>query len=222
MNNTTLICWDLETGSTDPLTTEPLQVAGQAYNPKTLEPISKENGGQFQSYLKPLDFSKLEPEALKINRITVEMLEKAPDQKIVWNSFINWINTFNTSKNKWGCPIAMGKNIRGFDMVIAKRMNQLHCSKKDKTLFFNTWMQVDLEDFLWSWTEGGGIDIPNLKMDTIRDYFGLSKESGHCAITDVSQTGELIIKFLKLYRTLSKRVSVDGTPLIKFKDSCKK
>ena len=221
MNNTTLICWDLETSGLDLDICEPLQVAGQAYNPKTLEPISKENGGQFQSYLKPLHFDKLEPEALKVNRITVEMLEKAPDQKVVWNSFVSWINTFNTSKNKWGCPIAMGKNIRGFDMVIAKRMNKLHCPKKDKTLFLNTWQQIDLEDLIFHWSENGGMDIANMKMDTLRDYFGLSKDNSHDAVQDVLDTGNLIIKFLKLYRTLSKRTSVDGTPLIKFKDSCK-
>ena len=71
----------------------------------------------------------------------------------------------------------------------------------------------DLDEIMLLWFENSD-DMPNMKMDTIRDHFGMSKANAHDALVDVEQTGDLIIHFLKLHRSIY--------PKVKFKDSFKK
>ena len=56
--------------------------------------------------------------------------------------------------------------------------------------------------------------VPNYKMDTLRDFFGLSKANAHDALTDVIQTSDIILHFLKLHRSIF--------PKIKFTDAFRK
>jgi DNA polymerase III epsilon subunit-like protein len=198
---------------------EAIQVAGKAYNARTLEPYPVEAGGEFCSLMKPIYPDRLDPGALKVNKKTVEELMAAPDQRLVWNEFVAWVNKWNKRKNKWGAPLAAGKNIRSFDMKFVDVLNRLHCKNKEKTLLFSERRQVELEDLVFLWFENSA-DLPNEKMDTLRDYFGLSQEGGHDALVDVRQTGELITKFIKLHRNLRGRKAADGNPLIKFRNAC--
>jgi DNA polymerase III epsilon subunit-like protein len=112
MNDLDLVCFDFETGGLDPNHHEAIQVAGKAYNARTLEPYPVEMGGEFCSLMKPLYPDRLDPGALKVNKKTPEELMAAPDQKLVWNEFVAWVNKWNKRKNKWGAPLAAGKNIR--------------------------------------------------------------------------------------------------------------
>lgn len=217
MNNLYYIVFDFETGGLKSDYHEAIEIAGKAYHPRTLEPIPKEMGGEFVSLMKPMYPDRLDAKALEVNGRTVEELMKAPDQKVIWNEFINWVGTFNKEGTKWGAPIACGKNIRKFDLLFADELNKKHSPKKDKTVLFNERTQLDLEDFLFHWFENS-TDLVNaktkkldLKMDTIRPYFGLSMDGAHQAMTDVVQTGELIMRYLKLYRDLFKRVPMRGS-----------
>ncbi len=217
LNNQDIIVFDFETGGLSWETDEAIQIAGKAYNCRTLEPYSIEQGGEFCSLMKPLRPEGLKADALKVNKKTVEELMKAPDQKVIWNQFVAWVNKFNKENNGYGAPIAAGKNIRSFDLMFAAKLNQLHCPKKDKTLLFSNRLQLDLEDFLFHWFENEKEPV-NYKMDTVRPYFGLSSEFGHDAMEDARQTGTLIMKFLKIYRELQKRKGKDGGRLIKFQN----
>lgn len=196
---------------------EAIEIAGKAYNGRTLEPYPVEQGGEFCSLMKPLHFDRLQPEALKVNGKTVEELEKAPEQALVWRQFIDWVARFNPKKSNWTAPISSGKNIRAFDCKFADALNKLHGPKKEKTVLFNPRLFLDLEDIIFLWFENESEPV-NQKMDTLRDFFGLSHTGAHSALTDVRQTGDLVIKFLQLHRSLQKRQGANGK-LIKFKDS---
>jgi DNA polymerase III epsilon subunit-like protein len=210
------VVFDFETGGLDPNHNEAIQVAGKAYNARTLEPYPAEQGGEFCSLMKPLYPDRLEDGALKVNKKTREELMVAPDQGVVWNQFVDWVGRWNPKKTKWTAPIACGKNIRGFDLKFVTVLNNLHCKKKDKTVLFNERKQVDLEDFTFFWFENSA-DLENEKMDTLRKYFSMSMDGAHDALVDVRQTGALIMKFLKLHRQLQSRKDKDGNKLIKFK-----
>ncbi len=101
-------------------------------------------------------------------------------------------------------------------------LNKLHCPKKEKTVLFHERKQVDLEDQIFQWFEGENLfckdcpEFPNEKMDTLLDYFGISRDGAHDALVDVRNTGKLITKFLKLHRTLQKAQGKNGGKLIKF------
>lgn len=223
MNNLDFIVFDLETGGLDPDHNEAISIAGKAYNCRTLEPYPADQGGEFDSLMCPLYPDRLQDEALKVNGITREQLfgnkdkgiPPAPDQKLVFQQFIAWVNRYNPKKSPFGAPIACGKNIRDFDMRFIVNLLKLHGAKKEKTLLFHKRTLVDLEDQMFAWFENEK-EPANMKMDTLRDFFGLSKEGSHSAIVDTRQTGALIMKFLKLQRELQRRLAKDGTKFIKF------
>ena len=46
-------------------------------------------------------------------------------------------------------------------------------------------------------------------MDYLRDYFGMDKENAHDALQDVKDTANLLIKFMRLQRSLLKKVKFE-------------
>jgi DNA polymerase III epsilon subunit-like protein len=54
-------------------------------------------------------------------------------------------------------------------------------------------------------------DLKSYSMDNLRDYLGISKEGAHDALKDVKDCAEVLIRFMKLHRSLGSKV--------KFKDS---
>lgn len=205
INNSDIIVFDFETGGLDPTHHEAVSLAGKAYNARTLEPYPIEQGGEFYSLMKPLYPDRLQDEALKVNNLTKDELDKAPDQKIVWNQFITWVKKYNPKGTQYTAPIGAGKNIRSFDMKFVEVLNLLHSKSKEKTVLFSNYRYIDLQDFLFYWFENSN-DFKNEKMDTLREYFNLKGQQAHSAIGDVRDTGELIMRFLKLHRTLKNSV----------------
>lgn len=227
LNNLDFIVFDLETSGLDPTRHDAIEVAAKAYDCRTLEPYPADRGGEFQSLMRPLRPENIDDAALRVNNITREMLlgdpaaglEPAPDQGVVWRQFVDWVAGFNRKKTPFGAPIACGKNIRNFDMLFVRELNARHAKKKEKTVLFSKRLQVDLDDLVLLWFEND--DLPDMRMDTLRPYFGLSSEGAHRAMVDVRQTGALIMKFLKLKRELRARRAKDGGPLIQF-EGCMK
>jgi DNA polymerase III epsilon subunit-like protein len=221
MNKADIIVFDFETGGLDPNFHEAIQIAGKAYNCRTLEPYPAEEGGEFCSLMKPLYFDRLNDKALAVNGKTREMLKAAPDQKVVWNHFVEWVMRFNKNRNTFTAPLAAGKNIRNFDLKFVEVLNRLHCPKKEKTILFNPRIHVELEDIIFMWFENEK-NPEKWNMDALRDYFGMSKNNAHDALQDCRDTGEVIVRFLKLHRKLQSMKAKDGSPMIKFKGSLAK
>ncbi len=225
MNTLDYICFDFETGGLDPARHEVIQVAGKAYNARTLEPYPAEEGGEFCSLMRPLHPERLEDEALKVNGKTRDMLlgnaelgiEPAPEPRVVWGQFVAWVRNFNRKGTAWTAPIACGKNIRNFDLRFVEVLNEQYARGK-KTVLFNARTVVDLEDLLFAWFEDEA-DLADHKMDTVRRYFGMSSEGAHDALVDCRQTGALIMRFLRLHRELRRRRTREGNPFILFAGS---
>ncbi len=218
-----IIVWDYETSGLSPDTSEVIQVAGKAYDGVTLEPIPVSRGGEFVSMMRPIHPEQLDSpgaaKALECNRKTKAEILAAPDQGVVHNQFLKWVAGFKNTKAPFGGkPIAAGKNIRNFDFAFLRELNRLHTPKKEKTPVFSDRYVLDLEDFLFHWFCHDDT-LPNIKMDTIREYFGMDATNGHDALCDCQQTGDLIMKFLRLYRNLTKKTKQDGSPFIPFKNS---
>ena len=98
--------------------------------------------------------------------------------------------------------MSAGMNIREFDNVILERLNKKY---NIKTMFWKR-DKVDILDFCFSWFENLDDAPKNYKMDTLRDYFGMSKENAHDALQDVRDSAAIIKKFIELHRSVSDRV----------------
>lgn len=204
MNNSTILVFDFETGSVNPETCEVIQVAAMALHPRSLAEL-----GQYTSLIKPRDFSKLEKEALEINKKSIEELEKAPDLSIVWKSFTSFIKKYNPKPgNTFFAPIAAGKNIRHFDMIIINRLAREFgdCDKYGRQNLFNKRSVFDLDDFVFYWFDNSN-ELRDHKMDTLREYFGMSTENAHDALVDVKQTATLLKNFIQLHRKVAAKVN---------------
>lgn len=215
-----LLVFDFETGGLQiahptqcETASEVIQIGAVAYSGKTLEPYP---GGEFVSLMKPKRMNGLQPEALKVNGIKIEDLEKAPDPEAVWPRFIDFVSQYNSGKGAYTAPIACGKNIEGFDLKFIPFLNDAYSPKKDKTILFNGRTVLDLEQDLHRWFAWND-EMPNLKMDTVREYFGIPVHPYHDALTDAREEGEILMRFLRLYRTLKNSKNSSGEERIKFK-----
>lgn len=131
--------------------------------------------------------------------------------------FVNYLQMYHSRSTKKSCfsaPIAAGYNINRFDLPIINRLSQRYknTNKENKTDLFFPRDVLDVMNIIFYWFEGNS-QLKNYTLDNLRDYLGLSKENAHDALKDVQDTAEILIRFMKLFRSMS--------PKIKFKDSFK-
>ena len=216
MNYNDICVFDFETGSRNPLTTQPVQIAAVMIHGRRL---SVQPNGYFESLIKPLGDEKaiaagldpLEEEALAVNGKTRAELAKAPHLKTVWDRFTKFVDRFNYKGGNWTAPIPAGHNINNFDMIIVNRLCREYGplnKKRNQQGLFHAIHSMDLMNNVFMWTENNP-DIRSVSMDSIRDWMGMPKDNAHDALQDVKDTASVLIKFLKLYRHFAPKVKFE-------------
>ena len=222
MNYNNICVFDFETGGRDPNSCEILQIGACMIDRWNLEIIDT-----FNSLAKPRFPDKVEDGALEVNRLSREDLDKAPDIKIVWEQFTSWVNKYNKSKGALGpynAPIASGYNIIGYDLPILSR----YCKefgpwdeKKATQKLFNQIYKFDLMDHMWFWTENND-QIKSLKLTSVCEWMGFSKadlENAHDAMQDVKNTAQIIVKLIRMQRSLTSVSPSTGKPRLEMRNS---
>tara|TARA_R110000744_G_scaffold174750_3_gene293507 strand:+ start:693 stop:1385 length:693 start_codon:yes stop_codon:yes gene_type:complete len=217
LNTRDIIVFDFETGSRNPLKTQPTQIAAVVIHGKSLK---LKEGGIFNSEMKPIlddeeaiaaGLDPVEDEALDITRKTRKALAKAPTPKYVWRKFGKFCAMHNWKGTSWFNPIAAGYNINHFDLPIAERMCQMYGpvdKKSGRQDIFHKIYKIDLMDTVYMWMESNP-SVHSISMDSMRDMLGMSKENAHDALQDVKDTANILIKFMKLHRELSPKVKFE-------------
>lgn len=213
MNNRKIVVYDLETTSKNPLKADPVEIAAMVIDPFSLKLVPD---SQFEIKLQPtpesIDVDTLEWHAKKDGLTTQEVRDKWNTyipQKQGWQQFCSYLDKYHTNfeRSDWTAPIPAGFNIVNFDNIIVRRL----ADKYKNSYLFNKVHKLDLFDMLFQWFEGRK-EIKKYNFDYYRDFFGLSHAGAHSAIVDVEQTSQLIIKVMKLHRSVGAKVQ--------FKDSC--
>lgn len=210
----TIVVYDFETTGRDPNTCRPVQIAAVAINSATL----KFKDQTFATHINPgCDLATIDEENIQFhikNRgITKEELlllwEQAPTIDVVLPQFKSYLDLFNydRKKSKFGAPIRSGHNNIKYDDIIFKRMC-LECKLAEESFFhprdtFDVMQICTL--FFESLTEPKSYSLDNL-----RTYFGMDTKNSHDALKDCYDTGELLIRFLKLCRRISPTVKFKG------------
>jgi DNA polymerase III epsilon subunit-like protein len=208
MNSQTIVVFDFETGGLNPNTCPPIQIAALAIDARTLEPMVN---GTFSSLMCPpdKDLELIEESALAKNKKTMQEIRDAPPWILVWKRFTRFINSVKTGR---GQPIPAGQNIKSFDLIISDRLCKLY-GPWDKTnneqKLWDKYDYVDLKNLSFAWFENL-TEPASYGLDTLRDFFGMSKENAHDALQDVKDTAAIMIRFLQLHRSLSKKISFKG------------
>lgn len=215
INRNYIIIYDFETSSINPYKTQPIQLAAIVIDPRSLEFIPN---SEFNSLIQPiwerekqleLELDDIEQKALDVNGKTIEELKTAPLLKTVWENFTKYCKNYNISGKKWDAPILSGYNIIGFDNIILKRIARQYGpwdSEREHCTLFHPVHDLDVMKIVFPWFESN-YELNSLSMDSLRDYFGMSKENAHDALQDVKDTGNILIRFLKLHRNIAKNVS---------------
>tara|TARA_B100001123_G_C15341726_1_gene1035262 strand:- start:2981 stop:3658 length:678 start_codon:yes stop_codon:yes gene_type:complete len=215
MANRDIIVFDFETGSRNPVTTQPTQLAALALDGRNFK-----LKGTFNSEMKPilddekaisLGLDPLEDEALRITGKNREDLAKAPSPKAVWKKFVKFVEQYNWKGTQWFAPIPAGFNIIGFDMVIINRLCKAYGpwdKDSQKQKLFHKIYKIDMMDNMFMWTEGDP-SVKSISMDSLRERMGLSKDNAHDALQDVKDTANIMIKFMKTHRSVYRKLTID-------------
>ena len=195
-----------------------MQLAAVALNPRTLEYNDTDT---FCSFIRPESFEEIPHDNTlwhcNQRNITeqewMKTLEEAPEVQNVWKDFCNFVSRYNPSGGYFKRPIACGYNIKNYDMIIVDRLCQRfgpYSKKEQRQLVFNGFRIMDLMDYAFLWFESSS-DIKNFKLETLRDYFGMSQEGAHDALEDVEDTAAILIRFMNLHRRLLEKVQFKGS-----------
>jgi len=209
INDRPLLCFDLETTGINPRTCGITQIAAVVIHPRRLEIIGEFN----RDNIKWHDDDEVSDEAFKVTGKDKQfIIDNGYDPKQAWIDFTNFVYQFNPKRSAWGAPIPCGYNIVGYDLPLVEKYCQKYGPldpKNQKACLMSGYMSFDVLQHLFFWFESNA-NLPNMKLDTLRDYFGMDKEGAHNALVDVTQTAQIAIKLLRLYRDLSKKIKFEG------------
>jgi len=218
MNYRDFCVFDFETTSANPDRTQPVQIAAVMVHGRKLEVKA---GSEFESLIRPvfdeeecvkLGIDPLEDGAVAVHGKTKAILESAPPIDAVWKNFTEYVNQYNYKGSNFTAPIAVGYNIRNFDLPIVQRLccqepyNLGPVNKKGKPDIFNSIHIIDMLDFMFSVFENNK-EVNSLSADNlIRGYMGY-KDTGqaHDALSDVIMIAELFCKIQKMIRYTASR-----------------
>jgi DNA polymerase III epsilon subunit-like protein len=223
MANLQKICvFDLETDGVNPDLCSPVQIAAVMVDPLKLE-IVKDS--EFNITVKPLILEE-KPEYVysdsdvldfhaKVKGSTKDQILESwkayQKQEHGWNMFISYLEMYhirsNGKKSCFTAPIAAGYNINRFDLRIIERLSQKYnnLNKEGRSSLFYPRDVIDIMNLVFYWFEGNS-ELKNYTLDNLRDYLGIDKEGAHDALKDVQDTANILIRFLKLHRSLSNKI----------------
>jgi len=221
MINYNKICvFDFETDGSDPKTCSPVQIAAVIVDPIQLEIIPNstfninfkpevlENNDNYVYQTDILDFHSKVKGCSKEE--VMQAWRKYPKQQHSWELFVNYLDKYHTrtsKKSQFSAPIAAGYNINRFDLPIVDRLSNKfgNVNKEGKTDIFFPRDVIDVMNLVFYWFENNN-DLKSYTLDNLRDYVGISKEGGHDALKDVMDTANILIRFMKLHRSLSHKI----------------
>ena len=187
-----------------------VQLAAIMLNYDTLKEIPQST---FNSPIRPPDFES--PDYYEVHKETIdwhcklnkcdwptlkEKWSKYPYEKVVWNSFLQYLKKYNPKENMYNGPIPVGANIITFDLPILERIAARNGT--NKTLF---WLRdaVNVQFLLQQHLHYKKDPPANYKMDTLREYFGIKNTGSHDALFDVRTTAAIFRRFWKWQRTIA-------------------
>jgi exonuclease I len=214
----------METDGSDPRVCSPVQLAAIMIDPINLEIIK---GSEFNINFKPevleendnyvyttdiLDFHSRVRGCSKDDILSA--WKTHPKQSQAWDMFVNYLDKYHTrttKKSQFSAPIAAGYNINRFDLVIVDKLSNKYknLNKEGRTDLFYPRDVVDVINLIFYWFENN-TELKSFSLDTLRDYFGISKDQAHDAFKDVMDTANIMIRFLKLHRNMSEKIKFKG------------
>ena len=189
-----ILYFDTETTGTNSFNHEILQIAGLVeVNGKIVE--------KFEFKSRPLKLSTIEPEALAVNGLNMDDILRYPDPSEtfvklmkIFEKYVDSRKKDKTSEDKF---YPAGQNI-DFDVKFLRSFFYQNNNK-----FFGAYFNydyVDLRMMMSSLKAWGLVDLKDLKLSTIADFFFPGKKfDAHNAVADIEMTRDCILKYKEIY-----------------------
>jgi DNA polymerase III epsilon subunit-like protein len=203
---------------------QPVQLAAVAIDLNTLT-FTKND--VFSSYMRPIfdddealkfGVGPIQDKALQINHTNREMLAKAPETKVAWSKFVEFVKRYSKGNGPYTRPIAAGFNTIYFDMPIIDNLAagcyNFGPGKDGKNTLFHVRDHFDAQKLL-PMLIGHFPDLTSFSMDTMRTLLGF-KDTGrsHDARIDVIEGAALLCRILQFFRKVATPSKFTGS----FKD----
>ena len=221
-----LCVFDMETDGSDPDSCSPVQIAAVIVDPLRLEIIPD---SEFNVTIKPEKleadhaYTYSESDILEFHSKVrgcsqddiLKMWHSYTPQQQSWKLFLSYLEKYHIRSDKKSCftaPIAAGYNINRFDLRIVERLSRKYnnLNKEGRSSLFYPRDVIDVMNVIFYWFESNN-ELKNYTLDNVRDYLGISKQGAHDALKDVRDTADILIRFLKLHRSLGKKVKFRGS-----------
>jgi DNA polymerase III epsilon subunit-like protein len=221
------ICvFDFETDGSNPEECSPVQLAAVIVDPIKLEIVQD---SEFNVTCKPEVMEKDPEYRYETDIIDFHARVKGCSQEdiysqwktyssqdVAWQSFISYLEKYHCGNRKkktmFSAPIAAGYNINRFDMKIIGRLcrkyNNIDTKENNPNIFYPRDI-LDIMNLVFYWFENS--DLKSYSLDNMRDYLGINKDGAHDALKDVRDCAEILIRFLRLHRNLSKKIKFQGS-----------
>jgi DNA polymerase III epsilon subunit-like protein len=226
MINYNKICvFDFETDGTDPSICSPVQIASVIIDPINLSIISDSEFNVFfkpevlekdKDYVYTTDILEFHAKVKGCSSSDVlSMWHEYPNQQQSWKMFKDYLSKYHLrsgKKSQFTAPIASGYNIFRFDLPIVDRLANKYkdTNKENKNSLFYPRDVLDIMNLVFYWFEHNN-ELKSYSLDNMRDYFGIDKDGAHDALKDVKDCAEILIRFLKLHRNLSKKIKFQNS-----------
>lgn len=216
----------METDGSDPDSCSPVQIAAVIVDPLRLEIIPD---SEFNVTIKPEKleadhaYTYSESDILEFHSKVrgcsqddiLKMWHSYTPQQQSWKLFLSYLEKYHIRSDKKSCftaPIAAGYNINRFDLRIVERLSRKYnnLNKEGRSSLFYPRDVIDVMNVIFYWFESNN-ELKNYTLDNVRDYLGISKQGAHDALKDVRDTADILIRFLKLHRSLGKKVKFRGS-----------
>lgn len=208
MSKNVAIAIDTETGSKYAHTTQLCSIGAVAVDLSKMEMIPNT---EFYSLVKPEKPEEIEEEALKVNKLKMEDLMKAPSEKTVWHNFVDYIKKYKTSNTHWGNPPFIGYNHINFDLIIFDRMCKKYgqVDKNGEQNLYHRVEKYDMIEDIRKWLVYTG-KLESARFDVVRPFLGMEPDAAHNALSDAKDAAKLYMRFTKLYKELAIRIPFEG------------
>lgn len=226
MMSTNKICvFDFETDGKDPKVCSPVQLAALMVDPVKIEIVPN---SEFNITIKP---EKLEQDnkytyknsedgdilswhskvrACSENEV-LESWKNATPQKQAWQMFTDYLelhHSRSSKKSKFSAPVACGYNIIRFDLKIIDRLSAKYgfLNKEGETEIFAPRDIIDIMFMIHPWFRNIE-EIKSISLDNVRKYLGIPLDGGHDALKDVTDCANILIRFLRLHKSLAEKIA---------------
>ena len=205
----TFVVFDIETGGLDENRHPIIELAFVTIQPDKKNKLVIKQDLTFDCLIKPYsDVLKIEDQALKVNGITFEEIEKfGVESKDVIEGLIELSQSLSVEsvreKRRRNKPILVGHNIDEFDILFLKKFFKYHDKDLNDYFSYTTVDTYTLSRLIFRTDD----KIDNLKLGTTCNYFGIRIKNAHRALDDALANAELFIKMDKLFNLKRKELS---------------